>query len=374
MEYKPLVSIIMPVYNTEKYLDECIASVVKQTFKDLEIICVDDGSTDNSLEILKKYAIADKRIKIIEQNNCGAGKARNIGMSIANGEYLLFLDADDFFELDYIEKAYNHIINSQAEICLVRCNAYNEITKKYSNMQWTIKDEWLDNSKNIFNKDNINNGGIFNFVVGWTWDKLFKAEFVRKNGILFQEQRTTNDAFFVFILMSLAEKICYIDEILVHYRRNVKTSLSATREKSYKCFYDAIIAINDELINKNIYQSTENSFKQWIVSFSISTLWAVKGKARVGVYYLIKDLIHKFNLLKLKKIFGDRNKINMIKDINGLEYDDFILKCNDKFIQKNNYMVHNEINEKIIEKYKKEIEALKSKIDILKGTIKILMN
>ena len=100
------VSVILPVYNASDYLHQCMDSIVGQTLKDIEIICVDDGSTDNSLDILKEYEQKDKRVKVIQQKNAGAGAARNNGLSIATGEYLSFLDSDDFFEPDMLEKAY----------------------------------------------------------------------------------------------------------------------------------------------------------------------------------------------------------------------------------------------------------------------------
>ena len=97
------VSVILPVYNAGKYLHQCMDSIVNQTLKDIEIICVDDGSSDNSLEILRQYAEKDERVKVIAQANGGAGAARNNGLRAATGEYLSFLDSDDFFELDMLE-------------------------------------------------------------------------------------------------------------------------------------------------------------------------------------------------------------------------------------------------------------------------------
>ena len=109
------VSVIIPVYNVEPYLKQCMDSVVGQTLKDIEIICVDDGSTDGSLDILKEYATEDSRIQIIEQKNAGAGAARNNGMRHATGKYLSFLDSDDFFEPRMLEKAYDLAEKDQAD-------------------------------------------------------------------------------------------------------------------------------------------------------------------------------------------------------------------------------------------------------------------
>ena len=98
----PKFSIIIPVYNVEKYLVECLESIVNQSFKDFEVICVNDGSTDNSLEILQKYAENDERFKVLNQENQGQGIARNNALNIANGEYILFVDPDDFIELNML--------------------------------------------------------------------------------------------------------------------------------------------------------------------------------------------------------------------------------------------------------------------------------
>ena len=116
----PKVSVILPVYNVEKYLKQCMDSIVNQTLKDIEIICVDDGSTDASLSILKEYEKEDDRVKVICQQNAGAGAARNNGLSIATGEYLSFLDSDDFFSLDMLEKSYAEAKKEDADLIVFR--------------------------------------------------------------------------------------------------------------------------------------------------------------------------------------------------------------------------------------------------------------
>ena len=113
---KPLVSVIVPVYNVEKYLEECLDSIINQTLEDIEIICVNDGSTDNSLKILKKYAKKDNRIKIINQKNCGLGCARNSGLNQSQGDYIFFLDSDDYLNPNILEKLYPKALESHSEI------------------------------------------------------------------------------------------------------------------------------------------------------------------------------------------------------------------------------------------------------------------
>lgn len=113
----PKVSVIIPVYNTEKFLRKCLDSVCNQTLQDIEIICINDCSTDGSLEILREYARKDNRIKLIELlENCGAAKARNIGIDIAEGEYLGFIDSDDYIDLDFYENLYAKAIETSADV------------------------------------------------------------------------------------------------------------------------------------------------------------------------------------------------------------------------------------------------------------------
>ena len=132
------VSVIIPVYNVEPYLKQCMDSVVGQTLKDIEIICVDDGSTDGSLDILREYAAEDNRIQIIEQKNAGAGAARNNGMRHATGKYLSFLDSDDFFEPRMLEKAYDLAEKDQADFVAYKSDQYHTEKKQFVSADWVI--------------------------------------------------------------------------------------------------------------------------------------------------------------------------------------------------------------------------------------------
>ena len=125
MERKNIeISVIVPVYNSEKYLKQCLDSIVGQTFKDIEIICVNDGSTDSSSQILAEYASKDDRFVIINQENGGAGKARNTGLDASRGKYLSFLDSDDFFESTMLEKAYKKIEQDNSDFVVYNSDQY----------------------------------------------------------------------------------------------------------------------------------------------------------------------------------------------------------------------------------------------------------
>ena len=274
----PKVSAIIPVYNVELYLRQCMNSIIHQTLQDIEIICVDDGSTDSSFEILKEYAQQDNRITVLQQKNSGAGAARNAGMKIAKGKYLSIIDSDDFFELDMLEKAYLKCEEEQADFCVFRSNQYDTQKQTYADMHWTIKNRYLPDYT-PFSAEDVSSH-IFQIFNGWSWDKLYRRDFVEKNGLQFQGLRTTNDAFFVFMTNIQAQCISIVDEVLAHHRVNTKTSLSVTREKSWDCCWQAINAIREELLARNQYKMVEQSFINWAVHFLVWNVRTLKDSSK----------------------------------------------------------------------------------------------
>lgn len=140
MENKIKVSVIVPVYNQEKYLEQCVKSILVQTLHEAEFIFVDDGSTDSSLSMLKEYEKQDSRVKVITQENGGAGKARNTGLSVARGEYLSFLDSDDFFEPDMLEKAVAALEDSKADFVVFHSDQWWEDEQCIKTPTWVVRD------------------------------------------------------------------------------------------------------------------------------------------------------------------------------------------------------------------------------------------
>jgi len=292
----PKVSVIIPIYNASKYLKDALDSVINQTLNDIEIICVNDGSTDNSLEILQQYKIQDSRITIISGINHGAGYSRNTGLKIAKGKYIIFLDADDFFKPNMLETAFNECEKYQADFCVFRCQEFNQSMKIYRDMSHTIKSKFLPSNLQFSSADIKENA--FQIFIGWAWDKLYSREYLIKTNIKFQEIKNSEDAFFVFMNTLLADKIVIIDKILLNYRTNLNTSLSNSRAKFWNCSYEAISAIKSEMIDRNIYEKFEGSFKRWVVDFLywyVSTL--PNGKEKQTMSIAIKDnYINEFEL------------------------------------------------------------------------------
>ena len=283
---KPAISIIVPVYNAEQYLQRTIASILMQTFSDTEIIFVDDGSEDRSQEIIEQYAKKDSRIILLQQEHQNAGAARNKGLSIARGEYLSFLDADDFFEPGMLETAYQTAVEENSDIVVFSTDEYIEETGEYLPLKDGIRHDIIP-SKQPFAGTDIKRDAFCAFV-GWPWDKLFRREFVQKNHLLFQEQRTTNDAYFVFMAIIKAERISIVDQVLIHHNKG-NNSLSTTREKSWACFHYALEAMKEQLKAWGLYERFSQDYINYALHFSLWNVNTLRGKTFPLLYNKLKE-------------------------------------------------------------------------------------
>ncbi len=259
------VSVIVPVYNGEKYLEKCIRSILNQTLEELEVLCVDDGSTDGSLEILKALQQEDSRIQILIQPNGGAGAARNNGLRRAKGKYLSILDADDFFEPDMLAEAVAAAEAYEADFVVFNSDQYHMDKEDFVPVSWVLRTHDLPPYMPFTYRQLTDN--IFKTFVGWAWDKLYRRDFILEHNIWFQEQRTTNDMLFVFTALVVAKRIAVVNKVLAHQRRGSGESLSVTREKSWHCFYDALLALRQRLRDEGIYWELEQDYINYALHF-----------------------------------------------------------------------------------------------------------
>lgn len=229
------VSIIIPVYNVEQYLEECLNSLISQTLKDIEIICVNDGSTDSSGKILEDFSKKDSRIKIINQKNSGVAIARNTGIDAANGECLMFVDSDDFLISTACEIAYNAIQKDYSDVCI------------FGHLE-LINDTLVEGRETQVLKKIINNPegiDLYNFNFLCT-DKIYKTSFLKNSNLKFIENlQTAEDTIFASSVFFYKPKCTFIEDNLYIYR--VSRSGSATTYnikgiesnlKSFKVFYE----------------------------------------------------------------------------------------------------------------------------------------
>ncbi|MBR3913271.1 MAG: glycosyltransferase family 2 protein [Alphaproteobacteria bacterium] len=291
---KPKISVILPCYNVDNYLDDCLNSIINQTIKDIEIICIDDGSTDNTLNILTHYAKLDNRFTVIHQKNQGVALTRNKGINMASGEYLSILDSDDYFDKYMLEKMYQKAKNTNSDIVICRSQELNNQTKNIMSMPYSIQQSLLP-AKETFNYSDIPTS-IIGFCIGWAWDKLYNREFIKKHNLYFPNLKNSEDFFFVFLSLVLAEKITIMQDIFVTHRMNNPTQLSATRNKYPLCYIEGAYLLHNELKNIKYYSNVQNSFKKWFIDHSIWQLSTLGPNAQK----ILLQKLQKESFLKLE--------------------------------------------------------------------------
>lgn len=264
----PIVSVIIPSYNAADYIAQTLESVLAQTLSDIEVIVVDDGSTDSTRDVAAEFARKDSRVTLIEQANQFAGVARNNGMAKARGTYLYFLDADDYIEKTALEELVDAIEKNHADIAIARSEGFDNKTGN----TWPIDGalNGMDFDCPVKHAEYCEK--LFQSFIGWPWDKLFRKDFIDQTKLTFQPLRTTNDALFVFCALALANAIVCLDSVLFHHRTNNKNSLEGSRAKSWNNALCAIRAIGDLLNESEKGAACLNSYHRWILNYSIWTI------------------------------------------------------------------------------------------------------
>ena len=370
----PKISVIIPVYNAEKYLAECLDTVLNQTFKDIEVICINDGSTDNSLKILKEYALKDDRIKIISISNKGCGYARRIALKETNGEYILFCDSDDkYLNNDVFYELYKKIKNTSVDLLLFD---YYFITDKQEYIKYPVPE------KEIFTyKDFIN---FYNLPIA-PWMKFYKKTFLDKyynDWYLPQENVTSGDTPFHFQIFIRANSISYLDKPLyLHYRREDSLQTKRVTEKKLQEYCVHVQAIND-VVNKEC--EVIEIKRDIIYFFFYSFYW------RLQKYYLIQSILSYKTIELIRNTCEEIRKT--VKDIDLSYY----LHCNDlayrkalffykislrlsidklqEYFNKKYVKEINQKQKKLIKSKNIEIQNLRTQINIKDQAIKRLQN
>lgn len=267
LDREPAVSVVIPVYNTAPYICQCLGSVLGQSLSDLEVICVDDGSTDESADILAAYADKDSRLTVITQTNAGPGAARNAGLERAAGRYIIFLDSDDWFEPDFLERMVNRAEDTGADVCICRAVEFDTHTGRDRPSDWMLKTAYLSGG-GVFAPTDVA-AHLFQFTYGMPWDKLYRREFVLDTGIRFPPFYNSEDLAFVFPTLVSAERIAIVDSKLIHHRVNRRSSVSNTRETQPQAPYDAFRIVKTYLEENGLMPKFEKSFMNWAMEFLV---------------------------------------------------------------------------------------------------------
>lgn len=267
---KIVVSIIIPVYNAEQYIAQCLDSLLGQTYPYFEIICVDDGSTDQSFNLLKEYEEKDRRITVIRQSNQYAGVARNRGLEIAQGKYLLFLDADDFFHPEMLEQAVTQAEKDKTEILIFDVFQFDNTSRQ------VVETTWCPLKKGLFG-EGVKSAAeisdvIFDFATSAPWNKLFLADFIRQNDLRFQPIQRSNDLYFVFGAFACANRIGLLDRKLIYYRDNNADSLQGSGFRTPTVYAEALYALKELLEKRGLLDIFGESFRNMAISISVYNL------------------------------------------------------------------------------------------------------
>ena len=277
------ISVIIPVYNANKYLERCLKSIIEQTFKDIEIICVDDCSTDNSLKILQNFAKKDNRIKIVHCNtNGGESRARNIGLDNAFGEYLSFVDNDDFLDLDFYEKLYSKASKTGADIVKGEAKIYRFDGKtEYDNYNLKIKET----------------GSKFFFINYW-WTAIYKSELIKCNNIRFLEgYKLGGDSLFLNEAILCCKNLEIVNNVYYNYivREDSTNSnvLSQDKIKSALYIYGKII---DNILNKVENDADKKYLLEWCLQCPL--VYAFRLKTNENLNFCIDVSFDFYNKIK----------------------------------------------------------------------------
>ena len=259
----PKISVIIPVYNVEKFLRECLDSVVNQTMRDIEIICINDGSTDGSLDILKEYAKKDDRIIVINQTNGWLSAARNSGLKIAKGEYIQFVDSDDYLELNACETAYKYALQYNADVVVWGYKNFPKQVGNVKNKRYSLKHKEV----------NVFYGGLRSgrhLCRNAVWYKLYRHEIIK--GCYFPEWiRCREDEHFNFQVDKKINILVQIPEQLYNYRLNLNSIVTTGTwlKKVVNAFHRGV-----DLIEHNEWRFA----KHYIASFFYTCRWAFNGQ------------------------------------------------------------------------------------------------
>lgn len=226
------ISVIIPIYNVEPYLKKCLDSIIIQTYRDLEIILVDDGSPDNCPAICDEYAQKDARVKVVHKKNGGLSSARNAGMDAATGEYICFFDSDDFIESDMLEKMFRSIEENDNEVCIC---GYSVDTYNESGVEESQKDV-IPPYSNIDQQLSLSEYEYILGLCGYAWNKLYRRQFLQKHNLKFEEGTSlVEDLLFNAAVFGCGARAYFIPYAGYHYIQRKRETLGA---KYYENFFE----------------------------------------------------------------------------------------------------------------------------------------
>ena len=335
----PKISVIVPVYNVEKYLKQCLDSILNQTFFDIEIICVNDGSEDASSLILEEYKNKDNRIKVVVKENGGLSSARNAGLKVAQGEFISFIDSDDWIEKTMLEKLYDNATSLDSDISICAVNLYDEAKQCF------------DSTNPYFSLGYFNesfNGKLFSYedvkmflmdVCVMAWNKLYRKSFLDKVNAQFPDGLIFEDGPFFFSIFFKTKRVSIVRDMLYNYRINRDGSIVKKGGIKFLDIIDAVELMYSSIKDLPIFDEVKNEFyirkaddiiyRYELIDFKEKRLFSKKLRTKD---FLFDTQIFDFNYIydkapyTYRNIFGIKDKSNIIKYAYNKFHRKFMLK------------------------------------------------
>ena len=375
------ISVVVPAYNAVDYLDEAITSIIDQSFKDLEIICVDDGSTDDTLERLEEYASRDSRIQVFHQENQGPGGATNTGISKASGKYIYLMDADDALDLNALEELHNIMEERDLDFVIFKAINYDQDTDSYYEIDYyTMPKLYECVGDSVFNWRDLGSK-IFKISVT-PWSKLYRHEFVKESGAKFPMNLIYQDNIFFYQILFSADRIYFYDKFLYKRRVHSKSLVNSHNEKSVQAIeifnlivktfmdYGHFEEFKSELYNRKIntcnyrYNLIRDEFKELFFVEMKKDFEKIIGHEKYDDFYsnlyLRSKMLFDNVILSNNHVEYDlRNELSSIKKDNAkLKKDIKLLKSNNGKLKNENKKLNKEVKD--LSKFKKSVLSSKS--------------
>lgn len=308
----PTVSIVIPCFNSESYLPETLRSAQNQSLRDLEIICVDNSSTDGTRAIIEDAASRDSRIRYVFEQEAGEGFARDAGLEVASGDWLYFLDSDDVMRPRLLEDAVSRGEDTLADLVVFRTEYLDDVTQEIRNCPECFDITWIQNwTEDLVFNPRQNPERIFNSFQNWVHNKLYRRSFIVNHRIRFQHLHRMADILFTCRSLAEAERIALLDTPLHLYRTNNETSALNTSDAYPLDFYDAFVELRECLENDGTWELYNVSFSNWAEEAVAMNLY--RSKSFVG-FSTIVDAMKRGGLQKLHiDSLGDGEVFNPVR-------------------------------------------------------------
>lgn len=305
------VSVIMPVYNAGRYLEESINCVLNQTLKEIELICVDDGSQDNSLDILQRVADEDNRMHFYRQNHNGGGAARNFALKKATGKYLYFMDADDLIKQDALRELYDKIEESEVDFVICRTIVYDSDNDEYLNKPYfDMEPIYRIVGDEVFHYNDVGSN-LFDFSVT-PWAKMFNREFALSTGARFGEGLIFHDHFFFWEILFNSRKIIFYNKELCIYRIHSKSS-TESKDSRFLNIFDVYKGVIEIFMKYHVFNKYERRLYNVIIHSAIRRYFMIQNEYQSDFFYRMKNefaaMKSDVNYEKLPKLLNSSNKI-----------------------------------------------------------------